>query len=63
MSLYGKANDARPPGGATLGPTALRAKRNRPRSHEVGSIRNWWGCAPPSPPAKWGDVIVVDGEM
>jgi hypothetical protein len=63
MPLYAEANCARPPGGPTLGPAALRAKRNRPRYHEAGVIRNWWGCAPPSPPATWGDVIVATGEM
>ena len=63
MSLYAETNGARPPGGPTLGPAALRAKKNRPRGHEAGSIKNWWGCAPPSPPANWGDVIVGTGEM
>ena len=56
MSLYAKANCARPPGGANLGPAALRAKRNRPRGHEVASIKNGWGCAPPKPPLLRGEM-------
>lgn len=56
MSLYGEANGARPPGGATLGPAALRANIEptswtRGRGHpEVVGLR------PPKPPCRIGEM-------